>query len=158
MWRDRAVRQRGRGTVAGAASALDTQDNRTRKYSARHASKQAVLAIQVPPSEKNLQVVIAPSRLDADSWYFMNIDSTLLPEKDVHILRSLVRRPVVSLVSFVVRQSLHLVAPTAGESCGIYKPGTRYALSRAPCHPMILHTRHGPPSKYRNTPSTNHRA
>ena len=68
MQRGRVVRVEDRGVVAGAASALAAEENFTRKYGARHASEQTVLAIQVAPSGKMLAVLMSPSRLAEDSW------------------------------------------------------------------------------------------
>ena len=52
MRRDREARPEDRGAVTGAAIALDTNKDFACKYSARQASEQAVLAIQVAPSGK----------------------------------------------------------------------------------------------------------
>ena len=67
--RDRAARPEDRGAVTWAASALDTDNDFSCKYSARQDPEQAVLAIQVAPSGKlyQVEVTISPSPLDDDS-------------------------------------------------------------------------------------------
>ena len=52
MRRDRAARPEDRGAVTRAASALDTENDFSCKYTARQASEQAVLAIQLALSGK----------------------------------------------------------------------------------------------------------
>ena len=52
MRRDRAARPEDKGAVTWAASALDTENEFSCKYTAGQASEQAVRAIQVAPSGK----------------------------------------------------------------------------------------------------------
>ena len=61
--------------------------------------------------------MISPSRLDDDSWHFYDISSTILSET---YRQSLVRRPVFSLVRFLVRPWPYRLAPAAGESSGAH--------------------------------------
>ena len=91
---------------------------------------------------ESLEVVISPSRLDADSRNFYDISLTILPE--IYRQTLFVRRPVFSLVR-LVRPWTYRAARAAGKSFGAHICPIPCSL----CHLMPSHAHpypHGPPT------------
>ena len=67
-----------RGTLTGTASALDTEDSFIRKYSARHASGKAAIAIQAAPSGQIKSLLYRRPGSTRTPGVYINISSALL--------------------------------------------------------------------------------
>ena len=137
-----------RGTLTGTASALDTEDSFIRKYSARHASGKAAIAIQAAPSGQIKSLLYRRPGSTRTPGVYINISSALL--LDIARVASTTQF-FASCASWSGHGHSAWLLPRASPVASTYAP------SRAPVSFHVSHYPRGPPGKYRNTPRTNHR-